>query len=163
MSNALEARLQRVEDELAIQRIIVDYAVHLDNRNYTAYANLFAEDGEWGNAEGGYKGRAAIHEMLKKIIGPTEGAANPDNFHMPTNFQIDINGNHATAFSRFLFVIRGPDGAPQPALAGAYRDEFVRTKDGWKIKKRVAENIMPNAVEWAKSREERMKARQAKS
>jgi ketosteroid isomerase-like protein len=200
MSTDVEARLKRVEDLLTVQRLIVDYAVHLDNRDYTAYANLFAEDGEWANAEGGYKGRAAIHDMLKKIIGPVEGAPNPDNFHMPTNFQIDVNGDHATAFSRFFFVIHGPegapndanfhipsnmqvdvdgdratafsrfffiirggDGAPVPALAGAYRDEFVRTTDGWRIKKRVAENIMPNSEEWAKIREDRMKARQGKS
>jgi ketosteroid isomerase-like protein len=163
MSTDVEARLKRVEDLLTVQRLIVDYAVHLDNRDYTAYANLFAEDGEWANAEGGYKGRAAIHDMLKKIIGPVEGAPNDANFHIPSNMQVDVDGDRATAFSRFFFIIRGGDGAPVPALAGAYRDEFVRTTDGWRIKKRVAENIMPNSEEWAKIREDRMKARQGKS
>jgi ketosteroid isomerase-like protein len=158
MSNSIEARLQRVEDELEIQRIIVDYAVHLDNRDYAAYVGLFAADGEWGNAEGGYKGHAAIHGMLKKIIGP-EGAANDANFHIPSNFKVDVDGDRATAFSRFLFMIRGPDGAPVPALAGLYRDEFVREGGAWKIKRRMAENIMPNSAEWAKIREARMKAR----
>jgi hypothetical protein len=56
-------------------------------------------------------------------------------------------------------MIRGPDGAPVPALAGLYRDEFVREGGAWKIKRRTAENIMPNGEEWAKIREARMKAR----
>jgi ketosteroid isomerase-like protein len=161
-ADSIEARLERVEAELAIQRLIIDYAVHLDNRNYGGYVGLFTTDGEWGNAEGGYKGHDAILGMLLKIIGP-DGAKNDANFHIPSNIQVDVDGDKATAFSRFLFVIRGPDGAPVPALAGAYRDEFVRENGAWKIRRRVAENIMPNSEEWAKIRESRMKARTAQS
>ena len=40
-----------------------------------------------------------------------------------------MNGDRATARSRHLLILRGPDGHPQPALAGRYEDELIR-EDG---------------------------------
>jgi hypothetical protein len=60
----LEQRVQRVEDELAITRILIDYAATQDARDYDAYAALFAKDGEWINGKSVYKGRAAIRKLL---------------------------------------------------------------------------------------------------
>ena len=55
---SVEQRLQRLEDEVAIRRILVDYAATQDARDYDAYAALFAKDGEWRNGKSVYKGRA---------------------------------------------------------------------------------------------------------
>jgi len=143
-------RLQRVEDQLAIERILVDYAAFLDGRDYARYADLFTPDGEWvSDGGGGYKGRAAIRGMLESMLGPT-GAPNRSNYHIITNPRVDLAGDRATATSRFLFVMRGPDGRPTPALAGIYHDELVRQSGVWKIKRRVADNIMPTSAEWRK-------------
>lgn len=146
----VEQRLQRVEDELAIHRIIVDYAATLDGRDYAAYAALFAPDGEWSGGGSGatHKGRAAIEKMLS-MLGPA-GAENNANYHLVSNPRIDLDGDRATATSRYLFVMRGKDGQPTPALAGTYADEFVRIDGEWKIQRRVASDIMPTREEWAK-------------
>ena len=144
---SLEARLQRVEDELAITRIIVDYAAFLDGRDYAGYADLFAEDGEWTNAGGTHVGPAAIRTMLEQTLGPA-GQPNRANYHLVSNPRIDLSGDRATATSRYLFVMRGEDGSPTPALAGIYRDEFVRIGGRWKIRRRVADDIMPTPEEW---------------
>ena len=147
VSASVAARVQRVEDELAIQRVLVDYAAFLDGRDYAHYAALFTPDGEWRNAAGSHKGQAAIRAMLESVMGPA-GAPNRANYHVITNPRIDLDGDRATATSRYLFVMRGPGGAPTPALAGIYRDEFVRQGGAWKIRRRVADDIMPTPEEW---------------
>ena len=148
-SGSIEARLLRVTDELAIQRILVDYAAFLDGRDYASYAGLFTPDGEWANATRSRKGRAAIQQMLAGTLGPA-GAPNRANYHIITNPRIDLDGDRATATSRYLFVMRGPDGSPVPSLAGVYHDEFVRQGGKWLIKRRVADDIMPTPEEWRK-------------
>src|SRR5690606_21111928 len=145
----LAQRLQRVEDELAIRRILVDYSATQDARDYAAYAALFARDGEWVNGRTVHKGREAIHQMLVDLYGPTpDGYQNNDSYHITSNAQIDVQGDRATARSRHLLVLRGPDGAPTPALAGRYEDELVREDGEWKILRRVDYPVMPTAEEW---------------
>ncbi len=48
---SVEQRLQRVEDELAIRRILVEYSATQDDHDYAAYVALFAKDGEWGERQ----------------------------------------------------------------------------------------------------------------
>ncbi len=152
----LEKRLQRVEDELAIGRILVDYAARQDARDYTGYAALFAKNGEWVNGKNAYKGREAIVKMLATLYGtPPPGYTNSDSYHINTNFQIDVNGDRATAHSRHLLVLRGPKGEPTPALAGRYADELIREDGQWKILRRVDTPLMPTPEEWMKFISER--------
>lgn len=148
-AQSIEARLARVEGILAIERILVDYAAFLDGRDYDRYADLFTPDGEWTNSGGARKGRAAIRAMLETMMGPagTPGAA---SYHIVTNPRVDVDGDRATAVSRYLFVMRGPDGSPLPSLAGIYRDDLVRHDGKWRISRRVAENVMPTPDEWRK-------------
>ena len=73
----IEQRLQRVEDELAIRRVLVDYAATQDARDYAGYAALFAKHGEWVNGNRVYKGRDAIVKMLVSLYGtPPPGFVN---------------------------------------------------------------------------------------
>lgn len=147
----LEQRLQHVEDVLAIQRILVDYAATQDAHDYDGYAALFARDGEWVNGKNVYKGRDAIHKMLVDLYGtPPPGYVNNESFHISYDAQIDVRGDHATAHSRHLLIMRGPGGEPTPMLAGRYEDELIREDGQWKILKRIDTPVMPTAEEWMK-------------
>lgn len=147
----VEQRLRRVEDELAIQRVLVEYAARQDARDYPGYAALFARNGEWVNGKNAYKGRDAILKMLNDLYGPTPaGFVNNDSYHISTNFQIDVNGDRASVRSRHLLVMRGPKGEPTPSLAGRYEDEFIREDGQWKILRRVDTPVMPTSQEWMK-------------
>lgn len=160
---SLEQRLQRVEDELAIRRVIVDYAATQDARDYTAYAALFAKEGEWINGRTVHKGRAAIHKMLVDLYGnPPPGFVNGDSYHLVSNPQIDLHGDRATVRSRHLLVLRGKDGSPTPSLAGRYEDEFIREDGQWKILRRVDFPVMPTAEEWIRFIRARQAAEAAK-
>jgi uncharacterized protein (TIGR02246 family) len=154
----VEQRLRRVEDELAIQRVLVEYAARQDARDYAGYAALFAKNGEWVNGKNAYKGREAILKMLTGLYGtPPPGYVNNESYHISTNFQIDVNGDHATARSRHLLIMRGPKGEPTPSLGGRYEDEFIREDGQWKILRRVDTPVMPTAEEWMKFIRERQK------
>jgi len=154
----VEQRLRRVEDELAIQRVLVEYSARQDARDYAGYAALFAKNGEWVNGKNAYKGREAIHKMLVDLYGnPPPGFVNTDSYHIASNFQIDVNGDRATARSRHLLVLRGPKGEPTPALAGRYEDELIREEGQWKILRRVDTPVMPTPEEWMKFIRERQK------
>jgi uncharacterized protein (TIGR02246 family) len=155
----LEQRLQRVEDELAIRRVLVEYSATQDARDYAGYAALFAREGEWVNGRNVHKGRAAIHRMLVDLYGePPSGFTNNESFHISSNAQIDVRGDRATARSRHLLVMRGPAGEPVPALAGRYEDEFIREEGAWKILRRVDFPVMPTPEEWMKFIRERQAA-----
>jgi uncharacterized protein (TIGR02246 family) len=146
-----DQRLRKVEDQLAIQRVLVEYSARLDARDYAGYADLFARDGTWQNGNPVRTGRAEIEAMLVGLFGkPAAGFVNRDNYHLVSNPQVDVEGDHATARSRHLLVMRGPDGSPVPELAGLYEDEFVREDGQWKILRRVDNPIMPTREEWAK-------------
>jgi uncharacterized protein (TIGR02246 family) len=147
----VEQRLQRVEDELAIRRVLVDYSATQDARDYAGYAALFARDGAWMIGKNVYRGREAIHKMLVDLYGPPPpGFVNTESYHITSNPQIELNGDRATARSRHLLVMRGPNGEPTPMLAGRYEDEFIREDGKWKILRRVDFPVMPTAEEWAK-------------
>ena len=162
-SLTLEQRLQRVEDELAIRRVLVDYSATQDARDYAGYAALFAKDGEWVNGKNVYKGRDAIQKMLVDLYGaPPPGYVNGDSYHISSNPQVDVKGDRATARSRHLLMLRGPKGEPTPALAGRYEDELIREDGQWKILRRVDTPVMPTSEEWSKFIRERNAAQKAK-
>jgi len=152
----IEQRLQRVEDELAIRRILVDYSATQDAKDYEGYAALFAKNGEWVNGKTVHKGREAILKMLVDLYGtPPAGYVNNESYHITSNPQIDVNGDRATARSRHLLVMRGPKGEPTPVLAGRYEDELIREDGQWKILRRVDYPVMPTPEEWMKFIRER--------
>ena len=148
VTGSIETRLERVEAELAISNIITNYAGFFNNRDYNGCASLFAPDGEYSNANGDYKGQDAIRQMLEKLAG-TAAAPNKLDYQIVSNQRIDINGDQATATSRYLIMMRGSDGAPMPSMAGGYRDVFTRLNGQWKIRRRVADDIIkPTSEQW---------------
>ncbi|WP_169053484.1 nuclear transport factor 2 family protein [Alteraurantiacibacter aquimixticola] len=146
---ALEARVQAVEDQLAIQRVITDYSAHLDARDYDGYVGLFTEDGVWANGNTRREGREEIRAMLEGLFGEVEeDYVNLSSFHYIANFEVDVEGDEARSKSRFIFFMRGEGGAPMPELSGQYHDRLVRTEEGWKIAERVDHTVMPTPEEW---------------
>jgi uncharacterized protein (TIGR02246 family) len=147
----VEQRLQRVEDELAIRRVITAYSNTQDAHDYDGYVALFAKDGEWASGANVYKGRDAIKKMLVGLYGaPPPGYVNGESFHISFNADVRLNGDTARAVSRHVLFMRGKKGEPVPMLSGRYDDEFVREGGEWKIRRRVDTPVIPTADEWTK-------------
>jgi len=135
---SLEARIQRIDDRMAIEQLLMEYGRAVDNRDFAAFAALFTDDGEWKGAQGSYRGPKQIQESMEKIF--TAAAADipkGKNFHLLTNVIIDLHGDHATASSKFIFYKM--DGAkPQAEVAGRYEDKLARVAGAWKFQQRLA-------------------------
>jgi len=141
---SLESRLQRLEDEKQIRELMIEYGRRLDARDFRGYARLFAGEGEWIGGLGRAKGPAAIEAMLVKGLGSI--AANPQtvtSFHILTNFQIEVTGDRASAYSRLLYVIRSAEDTPVPSRGGHYEDLFIREDGSWKFLRRVVLGDIP--------------------
>src|SRR5688572_715826 len=140
----LEQRVQRMEDESTIRRMLIEYGAFLDAKDYRSYAALFASDGVWHGGFGSFTGPAAIEAMLTENLGaPEPGFVNKANFHMLTNPLITIDGERAHVESKYLFWTRSPDDRPTPLLAGRYVDEFVREGGEWRIARRTTWGAIP--------------------
>ena len=77
--------------------------------------------------------------MEKAIPGPNA----VHNHHILSNFVIDVTGDTATAWSRWMFMVPGPNNTAVAAQSGRYEDTLVREDGKWKFKRRVASNDIP--------------------
>ena len=128
----LEQRVERMEAESEIRRMLIEYGAHLDSRNFAAYADLFAADGEWIGGFGKFEGPAAIRKMLEDNLGVAEpGFVNKSNFHMLTNPLITVDGDRAQVESKYLFWTASLDNRPTPLLVAPCRSPCRRCRARW--------------------------------
>ena len=137
-ADTVEARLQKLEDTEAIRNLLVDYGRALDKRDFKAYGALFAKDGSWKGGMGTATGPDAIGEMVKAGFSRMSPSLYEKSNHMMTSFDVDLNGDTATAWSRWTWVVVGADGKPQPERAGYYEDTLTRENGAWKFVSRQA-------------------------
>ncbi len=147
--SSLEARVQRLEDEEAIRNLLVEYGHDLDTLDLVAYSNLFAKEGTWSGGIGSAKGPAGILAMLQKATAksPPYDPKKVRSFHLMTNFSIHVDGDRATAQSKWTFFGRTADNKLEPRLSGHYDDVFIREDGKWKFLSRVAPHDIPNPTE----------------
>ena len=138
---SLAARVQRLEDLEEIRILLLDYGRFLDARDFGAYSRLFAKDGTWTGGFGSVQGPAAIQAFMEKNMGTAPNRAN--NYHLLSNFAIDVQGDLANVWSRWALVVPGADGRPTIAQAGHYDDVLIREDGRWRFQRRVAGSDLP--------------------
>lgn len=134
---SIESRLRRAEDQAAIERLLLEYGRTLDARDFAAYAALFAPEGKWRGALGTFTGPKEIQQAMERIFANATDIPKGSNFHLMSNFIIDVQGDRATASSWFVFY-RMEGNTPVPAVAGRYEDVLVRIGGVWKFLERNA-------------------------
>jgi len=133
----LEARVSRLEDLDGIWRLFQDYRRHLDQRDFAAYSQLFAADGEWIGNLGRGKGPVEIEALLTRTL-----EVYPDDstrtLHLVDNPVIEVDGDRATATSTWVYIERDEEDRPYLSLIGHYEDVLTRAGGRWKFQRRVA-------------------------
>jgi len=137
-ADAVEARLRKLEDVDAIHSLLVHYGRALDKRDFQAYGALFAQDGSWKGGMGTATGPDAIGKMVAAGFERMSPSLYTNSDHVLTSFDVDVNGDTATAWSRWTWVVVGDSGKPQTERAGHYEDTLVRERGEWKFKTRQA-------------------------
>lgn len=130
----LEARIQRLEDHLAICQVLAGYGPAVDSRSGAAVARLWTEDGSYDFGGEPLVGADAVGRLvdLDTHVGYVErGCAHV--IGMPL---VDVDGDRAvaTGYSR-VYVHEGDGWTVERASANRW--ELVRTERGWKVANRV--------------------------
>lgn len=135
---ALAKRVQVLEDREAIRALILAYGAAHDHRDYKTFASLFATNGEWVGGLGSAKGPDAIFALMDKTIGHAPKPEGSGTYHLMTNDQIVIDGDRASAVTKWLYLVPGGDGSPRAMFLGHYDDQFIRENGTWKFLRREA-------------------------
>jgi len=136
----LEARVQDLEAEWGIRNLIATYLLRADVRDAEGVAETFAKDGVLdieglripGLEETIYKGREAIAKLFRETIEPVPCFL----WHLAHTPYIEVHGDKAIGHWGWTALVRFPDSDAMEC-GGIYDDEYVRTDEGWKIKKKV--------------------------
>jgi hypothetical protein len=137
----LVERVETLEAREAIWQLQMNYRRHLDNRDFEAYAALFASDGEWCGPFGSFVGQAAILEMLNNNL--ERFPVHERTYHLICNTVIDVDGSLATAESTQCYITRGDNDEPVVTYVGQYHDVLVKEDHDWRFKRRLASYDIP--------------------
>ena len=142
---SVETRLQLLEDREEIRQLLMDYGRYLDKRDFASFSRLFAEKaGEWIGGMGQATGQQAIRKLMEETIGrDTSGKIVGPNYHVFTNDVIHVDGDKATASTKWIFVVQSDQKQPQPFFLGHYEDTFIREYGRWKFLRRVVYADIP--------------------
>jgi hypothetical protein len=139
----LANRIQSIEDRQSILDVLVRYGRLLDEKDLVGYSNLFADDGVWEGGIGSATGPDGIQDMLETVFGRVDPGQYGADYHIMSDFEIDVSGDTATSWSRWTWVIEGENGKPVPQRSGHYEDKLVRLGGEWKFKYRLTVTELP--------------------
>ncbi len=132
--SGLDSTVQRLADLEAIRDLARRYAHSVWRQDPEGASSLFADDGvmETGDRPP-LEGRAAIHAEYTQVFGQSD-------FHpFVHNHVIELDGDRATG-TVYLDLRAGADGRRMIGY-GFYRDDYVRTGEGWKFARRTLQMI----------------------
>lgn len=107
-SEDLESRVERLERELALYRLIATYGPAVDSGSASAAAALWADDGNYDFGDGVLEGAGAVEAMIEGRAHQSlihEGVA-----HMLGIPLVDIDGDHAVVTCYSQVCRRVEDG-----------------------------------------------------
>jgi len=143
---ALEERVQRLEDQVALYRLISSYGLSVDSGTGEVTAGLWTEDGVYDFDSSRLHGRAEIEGMVRSEGHQSlirNGAA-----HVLALPLVTIDGDTAVATGYSRVYRREGDGFGVWRVS-ANRWEFVRGPGGWQATSRV--NHMLDGSETARA------------
>lgn len=130
----LTARLDRLEAESALHRLVHDYCVGADHRDRARWAAVWVEDAVWETSpDRVVTGVEAICDAVAQ-----QWKAFPIMQHATVNHVVDIDGDRATGRSDVVVLVQLQDGR-WIAGGGTYQDVYRRDDGSWRIVRRRVE------------------------
>lgn len=130
----LEARVQGLEDELAITRLVASYGPLVDAGEAEAVAGLWTEDGGYDVEGWQMTSREDIRAMVESE--GHQGLIGGGCSHFLGPAHVSVSGDEAVAVCESILV-RHRDGAYSVRRAGANHFHLRRGPDGWRIRHRT--------------------------
>jgi ketosteroid isomerase-like protein len=140
MNTSLEQRIQQLEDQVAIKRVVDTFSNLADEKDIDTQMNLFTDDAIVETYFGdtlfaSMTGRQEIGNVFSSFIANFAGM-----YHMNGQFTVDIDGDTATAKHYCMVVLLSDEqGKKSKNFNGViYKDDYVRQNGEWLIAKRVS-------------------------
>lgn len=139
------------DDQLALQRLVTEYAYAIDERAFDRLDHIFTPDAyidyrAMGGIDGPYpRVKAWLPEALKPF---------PGYMHFIGNLWFHVVGDEAVGKVACINPMRVPkaDGGDEVMILGLwYHDRYRRTPQGWRISERVEKRSFDyNMPDWMK-------------
>ncbi|CAN5335734.1 nuclear transport factor 2 family protein [soil metagenome] len=132
---ALERRLSKVEDELAIHSLLASYGPLADAGLGADAAALWTEDGAYD--PGGVTRAEGTEAITAIYVGDRhQGLITAGSMHMTAPVQVTLDGDQASAVGYSILAVNR-DGRFTLARASINRWTLTRTAAGWRIAERI--------------------------
>ncbi len=136
-------------DYAEIEQLYGRYAIGYDTGNGEMWARAFTADGTFVLPGG--KTLVGRQQLSEFAAAPGNNKGPTNVFHVNSNITLESSREGATGTSYVLLVNLGESGKPSTITGGGiYRDQFVKTPEGWRIKKRVyqpAHSVPPSKTQ----------------
>ena len=130
--------LDALLDREAIRELQTRYALALDAKDWDLLRTVFTED-----AVADYGELAALNEGLEAIVERCRLALDglDSSQHLLGNHWVEVDGDAARAgcYLHAQHHLVSPSGLNTFVVGGTYRDELIRTPEGWRINRRTLE------------------------
>ena len=122
------------QEYAAIANLLAHYCLSLDYDDTDTWVSLFTEDGSFEVYGRTFDGRAGLRRMMD---------AAPKGLHLGGPPLVRMHdADRAQTEQNLLFI----DRESGDARSAVYRDEVVRTEEGWKIRKRSCRFIVADGL-----------------
>jgi uncharacterized protein (TIGR02246 family) len=130
----LEDQVRRLEDQVAIHRLINTWGPAVDTGQAEAAAALFSEDAVLQSDMSHLTGRPAIADMVRS--DGQQALIDQGSAHIPAFPVVDIDGDAARAIGYSRVYLHTDEGYEVWRVSANYW-EFTRTDDGWRVRRRT--------------------------
>lgn len=139
---ALEARLQLLEDQHEIARLVASYGLLVDAGEAERVAALWTEDGVYDVEEFYMGNRAEIDAMVRSDAHQGLIARGCSHFLGPAHVTVD--GDRAVAVCESVLLVHR-EGRNYPVRIGVNHWELQRTPEGWRATHRTTRGLNGDA------------------
>ncbi len=141
--SAVLARLNALEAESQIRHKLQTYMAVLGASDWDSYVNYFTRDAKLIMTEGTRVGRDDIKARMSAagLRLAAAAAARParKRADLLSNVEIKVDGNRATAKSRFTLIAENGEGGFEVTGSGQYIDEWALEEGQWLIASRTVD------------------------
>ncbi len=140
---------QSVMDRVAIEDLLTRYYNNFGAKGGESFAAFYAPDAELVLGKNSYKGREGIEGAYKAVPQDTPQRKSYSFNVLPTNVQIIVHGNTATAQLLFTEIVIDKQGdAPRILTQGREFDHLVKLKGQWLLSKRQIMGAADQPAGW---------------
>jgi 3-phenylpropionate/cinnamic acid dioxygenase small subunit len=125
-----------IEDRIAIEELVTEYAWLLDHRRFDEVLDLCTDDAELRIRGVRIHGADGLRDWLDQRATSQSRRASQHQMSL-LRLEPQADGVIEGTAALVLHVAKSGSSSSYVDLVGEYQDEYVRTGDGWRFRRRV--------------------------